>query len=229
MKFFAPLLFLLSLSPAFAATEQKTTEKKAGICEDEECKSYSEWARRWSWVIGPKYVFQSNDRADTAFNTNGFPSPKKKLPGLNFELLRHCDHGWLFGIDFSWFGTERDSSNFEAEYRASTVGVKGGYDVLHGKGDSSLLLAGGLGLAGTKLTVFSTVRDGERSSASLYLEPSVSYYYRFTKRFRLGARASYLATLGDSSDSKGDNLGVTQIAPKGFSAALLFNIGRFEN
>jgi hypothetical protein len=147
--------------------------------------------------------------------------------GLNFELLRHCDNGWSLGLGLSWFGSRRESANFEANYRGSLVGLKTGYDFLYGNPESSLVLGSDLGLAGTQLEVFSSIKDGRRNSASFYVEPNLTYYHRIADRVRLGLRASYLATIGESSDSKGDNLGVTQVAPRGISAALLLNLGRF--
>lgn len=212
-----------------AAVEKAEKSAEKNYACDEDCRRYLDWQRNWSWSIGPRYMSQQTTGMNSAFISNGFLAPKQDLWGMDMRFGRHWDNGGIFGFDLLFMNTNRRMGTMEASYRFTTFGLRGGYDFLRPNGsENSLILAGTIGLLSTNTQVFSLVRDGERMGASLQLEPSISYFHKITKRFRLGLSASYLFAVGESGNTRGDDLQIAKMAPRGFSASLLLNFGHWD-
>lgn len=175
-----------------------------------------------SYGFGFKSLDQSNENSNRAYTNNSLPTPKRSIGGMNLLARATYKSNIVSGFDMGWLRTSKESGNFEGTYGTFYFGIFGGYEFMEDDSNWSIVPGLGLGYAITSLEILSSVADGRVTNRGLYLEPGVKFGYHITPRFEMGLNLSHFSVVGSGRSTKGDDLGVNNISPRGWSLALLF-------
>lgn len=181
---------------------------------------------RFAAAIGPAWTHVLRDNYVGGFSPYGFNTPGRDRLGMDLLGYWTTPTNWQLGLALTSLSFEQDSGAYAADYSNDVVGL---YVAKNFSPDAEYDLTVGtlLGVTASELTVFSPSRNGRLHETAAVVGPSVGYATRLTEHVKAGLRFTYYLPFGESSQLKGQDLGVSKIAVRGFAVALDVIFGRF--
>lgn len=220
----APLLVVVPP----AQRDASPLKTAAGDCGSGTCPR-SQDSFRHRWVFAPSiryYRINTAQGVQHAYSSNGLPAFDRSTVGAGLEFYYRTDSDWQLGISMEEFGNKQESGADLGEFTSSRLGAWIGKDLLP---NCTFDVTPGayLGFGGASLLVLSGANDGRIEQSYAYAEPTISFAYQVSPRVKIGTALSYLLPIDLSTEAKGDNLGLSSLTTKAWSAQFQLHFGHF--